>query len=360
MTLVNIEPTNQPQVQSPVSMESTWDKTFTLDLQITHRKVSFVNKFGIALVADVYLPKNAATNRSLAAVAVSGPFGAVKEQSSGLYAHYLATQGLVTLAFDNSYTGESGGYPRGMSSADVFTEDFSAAVDFLTTLEQVNPERIGVLGICGLGGFALNAAAMDPRIKAVATSVMYDMTRAMGFGVGPSRDVLTPAQRQALKQFLAAQRTADYAANAYSYASYNYVFEGNQVSRVGDLTEIPFNAQDLGNPVIQEFADYYRNPQRGYHPRSINSNGKWQATMPLGMMNSRILSFADEINVPTLILTGEFAHSRYFAEDAYRHVGTAQKELVIVAGADHAGLYDTANGLLPLEKFASFFIQALK
>ncbi|MFC6276828.1 alpha/beta hydrolase [Psittacicella hinzii] len=259
-------------MQAPISMVKEWDKTFELSQEVVHRKVNFVNRFGITLVADLYIPKNA-QGKKLAAVAVSGPFGAVKEQSSGLYAHYLATQGLVALAFDPSYTGESGGFPRHSGSADIFTEDFSAAVDFLTTLPQVDAEKIGFLGIYGFGGFALNDAALDPRVKAVATSVMYDMARAAGFGVGPGHDLLNSEQRIKIKQHIAASRTADAQQGKISYSSYAYGFnDKGEVENYGNLKDVPMGATSL-DPVTQEFADYYRNPQRGYHPRSINSNG---------------------------------------------------------------------------------------
>ena len=267
---------------APVSMVTTWDKTFAESNKVDHRKVTFENRYGITLVGDLYIPRNSG-DQKLAAIAVSGPFGAVKEQSSGLYAQTLAEQGFVTLAFDPSYTGESGGQPRNVASPDINTEDFSAAVDFLGLQKEVDRNRIGILGICGWGGMALNAASMDTRVKAVATDP---------------------------------------------------------------------------HPVLKEFYDYYRMP-RGFHARSVNSTGAWTATMPLSFMNMPLLSYAGEITIPTLIVTGENAHSRYFAEDAFKAVGSKQKELVIVPGANHVDLYDNVAGKIPFAQFGQFFKTSL-
>ena len=342
---------------APVSMITQWDKTFAESTKVDHRKVSFQNRYGITLVGDLYLPKDRG-ERKLAAIALSGPFGAVKEQSSGLYAQTLAEQGFVTLAFDPSYTGESGGHPRNLASPDINTEDFSAAVDFLGLQKEVDRNRIGLLGICGWGGMALNAASMDTRVKVVATSVMYDMSRAMGHGVGDGKDRYSTADRRAVLQYLNAQRWEDAQSGTIATGSHDlYVDEkGNVTASERILPEtLPANP----HPVLKEFFDYYRMP-RGFHQRSVNSTGAWNATMPLSFMNMPLLSYANEITIPALIVTGEKAHSRYFAEDAYKAVGSKEKELVIVPGANHVDLYDNAAGKIPFAKFEQFFKANLK
>ncbi|MEX9252418.1 alpha/beta hydrolase [Pseudenterobacter timonensis] len=337
---------------APVSMVNEWDKTFPKSDKVEHRKVSFHNRYGITLVGDLYLPVERG-DRKLAAIAVSGPFGAVKEQSSGLYAQTLAEQGFVTLAFDPSYTGESGGYPRNVASPDINTEDFSAAVDFLGLQKEVDRNRIGILGICGWGGMALNDAAMDTRVKAVATSVMYDMSRAMGHGVGNGKDRYTTADRRAVLQYLNEQRWKDAENGRYAPGGHDIYVDGK-----GNVTAservLPETLPANPDPVLKEFFDYYRMP-RGYHARSVNSTSAWNATMPLSFMNMPLLSYANEITIPTLIVTGEKAHSRYFAEDAYKAVGSKEKELVIVPGANHVDLYDNAAGKIPFAKFEQFF-----
>ncbi|MCF5883592.1 alpha/beta hydrolase [Aeromonas veronii] len=353
-TLIHAQTTNPTE---PVSMVTQWDKTFTQSDKVDHRKVTFKNRYGITLVADLYLPKNRG-DAKLAAIALSGPFGAVKEQSSGLYAQTLAERGFVTLAFDPSYTGESGGQPRDVASPDINTEDFSAAVDFLGLQKEVDRNRIGLLGICGWGGMALNAAAGDTRIKAVATSVMYDMSRAMGHGVGDGKDRFSTADRRAVLAYLNEQRWKDAESGTYAHSNHDlYVDDkGNVTAAARTLPEVlPENP----HPVLKEFFDYYRVP-RGFHARSVNSNGAWTTTMPLSFMNMPLLSYASEISIPTLILTGEQAHSRYFAEDAFKAVGSKQKELVVVPGANHVDLYDNQAGKIPFAKFEQFFKTNMK
>ncbi|WP_105665637.1 alpha/beta hydrolase [Cronobacter dublinensis] len=337
---------------APVSMVTTWDKTFAASDKVYHRKVTFKNRYGITLVGDLYLPKDRGDHK-LAAIALSGPFGAVKEQSSGLYAQTLAGEGFVALAFDPSYTGESGGQPRHLASPEINTEDFSAAVDFLGMQKEVDRNRIGLLGICGWGGMALNAAAMDTRVKAVATSVMYDMSRAMGHGVGDGKDRYSTADRRAVLRYLNEQRWKDAESGRFAPGAHDiYVDEkGNVTASKRILPEtLPANP----NPVLKEFFDYYRMP-RGFHARSVNSTGAWNATMPLSFMNMPLLSYAKEITIPTLIVTGEKAHSRYFAEDAYKAVGSSAKELVVVPGANHVDLYDNVAGKIPFARFEQFF-----
>ena len=337
---------------APVSLVEKWDKTFAESAKVTHRKVTFQNRYGITLVGDLYIPKDRG-ERKLAAIAVSGPFGAVKEQSSGLYAQTLAEQGFVTLAFDPSYTGESGGHPRNVASPDINTEDFSAAVDFLGLQKEVDRNRIGLLGICGWGGMALSDAAMDTRVKAVATSVMYDMSRAMGHGVGDGKDRYTTADRRAVLQYLNAQRWKDAESGTFAPGGHDiYVDRKGHVS-AGDRI-LPETLPANPNPVLKEFFDYYRMP-RGFHARSVNSTGAWNATMPLAFMNMPLRSYASEVTIPTLIVTGEKAHSRYFAEDAFKAIGSKEKELVIVPGANHVDLYDNAAGKIPFARFEQFF-----
>ncbi|MFM5875098.1 alpha/beta hydrolase [Aeromonas veronii] len=353
-TLSHAQTTNPTE---PVSMVTQWDKTFTQSDKVDHRKVTFKNRYGITLVADLYLPKSRG-DAKLAAIALSGPFGAVKEQSSGLYAQTLAERGFVTLAFDPSYTGESGGQPRDVASPDINTEDFSAAVDFLGLQKEVDRNRIGLLGICGWGGMALNAAAGDTRIKAVATSVMYDMSRAMGHGVGDGKDRYSTADRRAVLAYLNEQRWKDAESGTYAHSNHDlYVDDkGNVTAAARTLPEVlPENP----HPVLKEFFDYYRVP-RGFHARSVNSNGAWTTTMPLSFMNMPLLSYASEISIPTLIVTGEQAHSRYFAEDAFKAVGSKQKELVVVPGANHVDLYDNQAGKIPFAKFEQFFKTNIK
>ena len=341
----------------PVSMVTEWDKTFAQSSKVDHRKVTFKNRYGITLVADLYLPKNRGDSK-LAAIAVGGPFGAVKEQSSGLYAQTLAERGLVTLAFDPSYTGESGGQPRNVASPDINTEDFSAAVDFLGLQPEVDRNHIDIIGICGWGGMALNAAAADTRVKAVATSVMYDMSRAMGHGVGAGKDRYSTADRRAVLKYLNEQRWKDAESGTIAHSNHDIYVDSNGKVTATDRT-LPEVLPENPHPVLKEFFDYYRLP-RGFHQRSINSASAWTTTMPLSFMNMPLLSYASEISIPTLIVTGEKAHSRYFAEDAFKAVGSKQKELIIVPGANHVNLYDNEVGKIPFAKFEQFFKTNLK
>lgn len=313
-----------------------WDKTFPQSDKVSHRKVTFKNRYGITLSADLYEPKDRGDKRS-AAIAVSGPFGAVKEQSSGLYAQTMAERGFVTLAFDPSYTGESGGEPRHVASPDINTEDFSAAVDFLGLQPYVDRERIGIIGVCGFGGMALNAAAVDKRIKAIATSTMYDMTRVMSKGYN---DSTTKAQRAATLEQLSRQRWTD--------------------AEKGEPERGPISLELKGGEpqFVVEYADYYKKP-RGFHPRAINSNGAWTVTNPLSFMNMPLLTYIDEIAPrPVLLIHGEKAHSRYFSETAYERAAEP-KELLIIPGATHTDLYDGLK-YIPFDKLAAFFGDHLK
>ena len=314
----------------------TWDKTFPKSDKVEHRKVAFKNRYGITLSADVYQPKNA--SGKLRAIAVGGPFGAVKEQASGLYAQTMAERGFVTLAFDPSYTGESGGEPRNVASPDINTEDFSAAVDFLGLQPNVDRERIGIIGICGWGGMALNAAAVDKRIKAVATSTMYDMTRVMSKGYN---DSVTLEQRTQALEKLGQQRWLDAEAGVPAYGPVSLELKGGEPQ------------------FVVEYAAYYKSKERGFHPRAINSNGSWTLTTPLSFMNMPILTYIAEISPrPVLLIHGEKAHSRYFSETAYA-AAAEPKELMIIPGANHTDLYDRADKI-PFDKLESFFKANLK
>jgi fermentation-respiration switch protein FrsA (DUF1100 family) len=300
--------------------------------------VTFKNRYGITLAADLYVPKNVAGQR-LAALAVSGPFGAVKEQSSGLYAQTMAERGYVTLAFDPSYTGESGGEPRNVASPDINTEDFSAAVDFLGLLASVDRNRIGIIGVCGFAGMGLNAAAADKRIRAVVTTSMYDMSRVMAKGY---YDKLTKDQRAQMLERMSQQRWAD--AEAGSPAP------GPRI--------LPETLDGVTDPVTRMYFDYYRTP-RGFHKRSLNSSGAWAATVPLSFMNLPLLTYIDEISPrPILLVAGENAHSRYFSEDAYQ-AAAQPKELVIIPNANHVDLYDRTDKI-PFDRISEFFGQNLK
>jgi uncharacterized protein len=315
-------------------MTAEWDKVFPKSQKVDHQKVSFKNRYGITLAADLYKPKNA--SGKLAAIAVGGPFGAVKEQSSGLYAQTMAERGFVTLAFDGSFTGESGGEPRNVASPDINTEDFSAAVDFLGLQPFVDRERIGIIGVCGWGGMALNAVAVDKRVKAVVASTMYDMTRVMSKGYN---DIVTLEQRtQTLKQ-LSQQRWIDAEKGTPTYQpSYNELRGG----------EAQF---------LVDYHDYYRTP-RGYHARAVNSGNAWTQTTPLSFMNMPILTYIKEISPrPVLFIHGEKAHSRYFSETAFA-AAAEPKELMIIPGANHVDLYDKVN-VIPFDKLQSFFDQHL-
>ena len=320
-----------------LNLTQEWDKVFPKSDQVDHRKVTFHNRYGITLAADLYTPKGA--EGKLPAIAVSGPFGAVKEQSSGLYAQKMAELGFLTLAFDPSYTGESGGTPRYVASPDINTEDFCAAVDFLSVQENVDPERIGIIGICGWGGMAINAAAMDTRIKATAAMTMYDMTRVNANGYFDSEN--TADARYAKKQAMNAQRTADYKNGTYALAG-------------GVVDPLPEDAPQF----VKDYYGYYKT-QRGYHPRSLNSNGGWNVTSSLSFMNMPILQYAGEIRSAVLLVHGEKAHSRYFSEGAYEKLTGDNKELMIIPGANHVDLYDNLAAI-PFEKLRSFFEEYMK
>ena len=320
--------------QQRVKLSDKWDKTFAKSDKVQHKKVAFKNRYGITLAGDLYLPKN--VSGRLAAIVVCGPFGAVKEQSSGLYAQTMAERGFVTLAFDPSYTGESGGEPRNVASPDINTEDVSAAVDCLGLQPSVDRERIGVIGICGWGGMALNAVAADKRVKAVVASTMYDMTRVMSKGYN---DSVTLEQRtQALEQ-LSRQRWNDAEKGAPAY-------------------QPPYNELKGGEAqFLVDYHDYYRKP-RGYHARAVNSGNSWTQTTPLSFMNMPILTYIAEISPrPVLFIHGEKAHSRYFSETAYA-AAAQPKELVIIPGANHTDLYDRMD-VIPFDKLTAFFTQHL-
>lgn len=331
--------TNQVKEKNMEKLElvKEWDKVFPQSNKVVHEKVTFRNRYGITLVADMYIPKNA--KGKLAAIAVSGPFGAVKEQSSGLYAQTLAERGFLTIAFDPSYTGESGGQPRYVASPDINTEDFCAAVDFLSTLDDVDPERIGILGICGWGGMALNAAAMDTRIKATVTSTMYDMSRVNANGYF---DAMDADQRYELRRQLNAQRTLDAKNGTYELAG-------------GVVDPLPDDAPQF----VKDYYAYYKTP-RGYHKRSLNSNNGWNKTSSLSFINMPLLAYSDEIRNAVLIIHGEKAHSRYFSEDAFKKLKGDNKELLIIPGASHVDLYDNQANVIPFDKIESFFREYLK
>lgn len=331
--------TNQVKEKNMEKLElvKEWDKVFPQSNKVVHEKVTFRNRYGITLVADMYIPKNA--GGKLAAIAVSGPFGAVKEQSSGLYAQTLAERGFLTIAFDPSYTGESGGQPRYVASPDINTEDFSAAVDFLSTRDDVDPERIGILGICGWGGMALNAAAMDTRIKATVTSTMYDMSRVNANGYF---DAMDADQRYELRRQLNAQRTLDAKNGTYELAG-------------GVVDPLPDDAPQF----VKDYYAYYKTP-RGYHKRSLNSNNGWNKTSSLSFINMPLLVYSDEIRNAVLMIHGEKAHSRYFSEDAFKKLKGDNKELLIIPGASHVDLYDNQANVIPFDKIESFFREYLK
>ena len=312
-----------------------WDKVFPKSDKVDHEKVSFKNRYGITLSADLYLPKNRPDGQ-LAAIVVSGPFGAVKEQSSGLYAQTMAERGFATLAFDPSYTGESGGEPRNVASPDINTEDFSAAVDFIGLRPEVDRERIGVIGVCGWGGMALNAVAVDKRVKAVVASTMYDMTRVMSKGYN---DSVTLEQRTKALEQLSQQRWADADKGAPAYQPPYNVLKGGEAQ------------------FLLDYHDYYSTP-RGYHKRAVNSGNAWTQTTPLSFMNMPILTYIAEISPrPVLFIHGEKAHSRYFSETAFA-AAAEPKELMIIPGANHTDLYDKVD-VIPFDKLQQFFDQHL-
>ena len=329
----------------------SWDKTFPKSDKVEHCKATFKNRFGITLMADVYKPIGRAAcpqaadgalgQRALPAIAVSGPFGAVKEQSSGLYAQTLAERGFLTIAFDPSYTGESSGEPRYVASPDINTEDFQAAVDYLVSRDDVDADRIGILGICGWGGLAINAAAIDTRVKATVASTMYDMTRVIANGYNDAED--SAAARKAKREAMNAQRLVD--------------LKAGKAERAGGVIDpLPADAPQF----VKDYHAYYKTP-RGYHPRSLNSTDGWNKTSALSFLNAKLFAYADEIESAVMVVHGEKAHSRYFGETAYRKLKGDNKELVIVPGANHCDLYDGGNNdAIPFDRIETFYRKNLK
>ena len=320
-----------------LNLTQEWDKVFPKSDKVDHKKVTFHNRYGITLAADMYTPRGA--EGKLPAIAVSGPFGAVKEQSSGLYAQKMAELGFLTIAFDPSYTGESSGTPRYVASPDINTEDFCAAVDFLSVQENVDPARIGIIGICGWGGMALNAAAIDTRIKATAAMTMYDMTRVTANGYFDAED--SEQARFEKKKAMNAQRIEDYKSGSYALAG-------------GVVDPLPEDAPQF----VKDYYAYYKTP-RGYHSRSLNSNGGWNVTSSLSFLNMPILQYSNEIRSAVLLVHGEKAHSRYFSETAYSKLTGDNKELLIIPGANHTDLYDQMD-IIPFEKLNAFFTEYLR
>ena len=329
-------------MEEKLNLVQEWDKTFPKSEKVNHKKVTFHNRYGITLVADLYEPKS--YEGKFPAIAVCGPFGAVKEQSSGLYAQEMAERGFLTIAFDPSFTGESTGTPRYMASPDINTEDFQAVVDFLSVQENVDSEKIGIIGICGWGGMALNTAALDTRIKATVASTMYDMTRVNANGYFDSED--SEEQRHEKKVALNKQRTED-------YKNGNYKLGGGVVEEVPE--DAPF--------FVKDYHDYYKT-KRGYHERSLNSNGGWNVIGCMSFMNQPILKYSNEIRSSVLIIHGEKAHSCYFSKDAYKDMITNSKyadnkELMIIPNAVHTDLYDRKD-IIPFDKIEEFFKINLK
>ena len=363
MSCTENKQTKTDENMTTLNLTQEWDKKFPKSDKVEHRKVTFHNRYGIELAADMYWPVDAdlksASHESgisnplqhkFPAIAVSGPFGAVKEQSSGLYAQHMAERGFLTIAFDPSYTGESGGEPRRMASPDINTEDFLAAVDFLSNLDNVDPERIGIIGICGFGGMAVNAAAIDPRIKATVAATMYDMSKVNVEGYFKSVD--TQAQRMEKRRAIAAQRTEDYRTGTYKRAG-------------GVIDPLPEDVPQF----VKDYHAYYKCP-RGYHERSGNSTDGWNVIGTQSFLNQPLLAWAHEIENPVLLIHGEKAHSRYFSEYAFermtgKHVEgqsakEGNKELYIIPGASHIDLYDDEAGVVPYDKMADFFKKNLK
>ena len=319
-------------MEDKLNMTMDWDKTFPKSGRVEHGKVCFHNRYGISLAADIYRPRG--TEGRLPALAVCGPFGAVKEQCSGLYAQTMAERGFLTLAFDPSFTGESGGSPRYVASPDINTEDFQAAVDFLSVYEGADPERIGIIGICGWGGMALNAAAIDTRVKATVSSTMYDMSRVNARGYFDSED--SPEQRRQKRLALNAQRIQDYKNGSYARAG-------------GVADPLPEDAPFF----VKDYYDYYKTP-RGYHSRSLNSNEGWNVTSSLSFLNMPILQYSSEIESAVLLIHGDKAHSCYFSRDAFEQLQGDNKELLLIPGAVHTDLYDRRD-IIPFDNIESFF-----
>lgn len=321
-------------VMEPIKLTEEWDKVFPLSDEVNHRKVTFVNHFGITLAADLYEPKE--YTGLLPAIAVCGPFGAVKEQSSGLYAQEMARRGFLAIAFDPSFTGESGGYPRSFNSPDINVEDYQAAIDFLSTQENVDPDRIGIIGICGWGGMALQTAALDTRIKATAAMTMYDMSRNTALGYFDSID---EEGRYEARVAYNNQRTEDYRNGAYTMAG-----------------GLPEEAAEDAPQYVKDYVAYYKT-ERGYHPRSVNSNDGWAATASGSLMNMRLFEYAPEIRSAVLLVHGEEAHSLMYSQSAYELLQGDNKELMIIPGANHTDLYDQMD-IIPFDKLQSFFEEA--
>lgn len=321
----------------PQELTAEWDKVFPQSDKVEHRKVTFVNRYGVTLVADMYVPKGA--RGKMPAIAVSGPFGAVKEQSSGLYAQQLAERGFLTIAFDPSFTGESGGMPRRVASPDINTEDFSAAVDFLSVQPEVDADRLGVLGICGWGGIAIQAAINDPRIKATVASTMYDMTRVTANGYFDADD--SAAQRNAARKALAARRTEDYRTGSYVRAG-------------GVADPLPADVPQF----VKDYHAYYKTP-RGYHQRSGNSTDGWNVTSVLPFMNFRFFDYAGELENAVLIVHGDKAHSYYFSKDAFARLRGDNKRMLTVKGATHCDLYDRLD-IIPFDEITAFYNEYLR
>ncbi len=327
-----------------LALTNEWDKTFPKSEKVDHSKVTFINRYGITLAADMYIPKN--IQGKLPAIAVSGPFGAVKEQCSGLYAQTMAERGFLTIAFDPSFTGESAGTPRYMASPDINTEDFMAAVDFLSLNERVDSDKIGIIGICGWGGFAVNAAALDTRIKATVASTMYDMTRVGAKGYFDNED--SEEKRYEAKKALCAQRLEDYKNGEYKLAG-------------GVVDPLPEDAPFF----VKDYYDYYKT-SRGYHPRSLNSNGGWNVIGCESFVNQPILQYSNEIRSAVMIMHGDKAHSFYFGKDAYENMingnkYTDNKELLVIEGASHTDLYDGGKtGAIPFDRIEAFMKENMK
>lgn len=318
-------------MEEKLTLTNEWDKTFPKSPKVDHCKITFHNRYGITLAADMYTPKD--VKGKMPAIAVSGPFGAVKEQSSGLYAQTMAERGFLTIAFDPSFTGESGGMPRYVASPDINTEDFQAVVDFLSVQENVDPEKIGIIGICGWGGMALNAAAIDTRIKATIAVTMYDMTRVNAKGYFDSED--SEEARHEKRVALNNQRTMDYKNGSYERAG-------------GVIDPLPDDAPFF----VKDYYDYYKT-SRGYHKRSLNSNDGWNITSTLSFLNMPILSYSDEIRSAVLLVHGEKAHSCYFSKDAFTKLTGDNKELMIIPEAVHTDLYDRTD-IIPFDKITEF------
>lgn len=330
-TITKIAPTQE------LSLTQEWDKVFPESDKVNHKKVTFVNRYGITLAADMFVPKNA--SKKLSAIAVSGPFGAVKEQSSGLYAQQLAERGYLTIAFDPSFTGESGGMPRRVASPDINTEDFSAAVDYLSSLPEVDSDKIGILGVCGWGGIAIQSAINDPRIKATVASTMYDMTRVTANGYFDADN--SKEKRNTNRAALAQQRTEDYRKGEYSRAG-------------GVVDPLPDDAPEF----VKDYYAYYKTP-RGFHPRSGNSTDGWNSSSALPFMNFKFFEYADELEGAVLIVHGDKAHSYYFGKDTFAKLKGDNKQMLTIKGASHCDLYDRLD-VIPFDEIAAFYKEYLK